>query len=102
MILDGLRSRRKQCEKAIDNLVAALETGAASPTIAARIRKREDELENINLAIAEQELVQKKFDENRSSTTSPILQKVTGRTSDMRKAWSLPSSIRCMSTKIRS
>ena len=63
MILDGLRSRRKQCEKAIDNLVAALETGAASPTIAARIRDREDELENIKLAIAEQELVQEKFDE---------------------------------------
>ena len=63
MILDGLRSRRKQCEKAIDNLVAALETGAVSPTIAARIREREDELENIKLAIAEQELVQEKFDE---------------------------------------
>ena len=63
MILDGLRSRRKQCEKAIDNLVAALETGAVSPTIAARIRDREDELENIKLAIAEQELVQEKFDE---------------------------------------
>ena len=63
MILDGLRSRRKQCEKAIDNLVAALETGAVSPTIAAKIKDREDELENIKLAIAEQELVQEKFDE---------------------------------------
>ena len=45
------------------NLVAALKTGAVSPTIAARIRDREDELENIKLAIAEQELVQEKFDE---------------------------------------
>lgn len=35
----------------------------SSPTIAARIRDREDELENIKLAIAEQELVQEKFDE---------------------------------------
>ena len=43
--------------------MAALETGAAPPTIAARIRDREDELENIKLAIAEQELVQEKFDE---------------------------------------
>ena len=43
--------------------MAALKTGAASPTIAARIRDREDELENIKLAIAEQELVQEKFDE---------------------------------------
>ena len=33
------------------------------PASAARIRDREDELENINLAIAEQELVQEKFDE---------------------------------------
>lgn len=64
-ILDGLKSRRRECEKAIGNLVAALEAGAASPTIAARVRDREEELENIKFAIAEQELVQEKFDEKK-------------------------------------
>ena len=64
-ILDGLKSRRRECEKAIGNLVAALEAGAASPTIAARIRDREEELDNIKFAIAEQELVQEKFDEKK-------------------------------------
>ena len=87
MILDGLRSRRKQCEKAIDNLVAALETGAASPTIAARIRDREDELENIKLAIAEQELVQEKFDEKQILYYLSSITK--GDRSDIRYAQSL-------------
>ena len=44
-ILDGLKSCRRECEKAISNLlVAALEAGAASPTIAAMVRDREEEL----------------------------------------------------------
>lgn len=42
--------------------VAALEAGAASPTIAAMVRDREEELESIKYAIAKQELVQEKFD----------------------------------------
>ena len=42
-ILDGLKSCRRECEKAISNLVAALEAGAASPTIAAMVRDREEE-----------------------------------------------------------
>lgn len=63
--MDGLKSRRRECEKAIGNLVAALEAGAASPTIAARVRDREEELENIKFAIAEQELVQEKFNEKK-------------------------------------
>ena len=64
-ILDGLKSCRREYEKAISNLVAALEAGAASPTIAARVRDREEELENIKYAIAKQELVQEKFDEKK-------------------------------------
>lgn len=64
-ILDGLKSCRGECEKAISNLVAALEAGAASPTIAARVRDREEELESIKYAIAKQELVQEKFDEKK-------------------------------------
>ncbi len=64
-ILDGLKSCRRECEKAISNLVAALEAGAASPTIAARVRDREEELESIKYAIAKQELVQEKFDEKK-------------------------------------
>jgi hypothetical protein len=61
-ILDGLKLCRGECEKAISNLVAALEAGAASPTIAAMVRDREEELESIKYAIAKQELVQEKFD----------------------------------------
>ena len=64
-ILDGLKLCRGECEKAISNLVAALEAGAASPTIAAMVRDREEELENIKYAIAKQELVQGKFDEKK-------------------------------------
>lgn len=64
-ILDGLKSYRRECEKAISNLVAALEAGAASPTIAAMVRDREEELESIKYAIAKQELVQEKFDEKK-------------------------------------
>ena len=64
-ILDGLKSCRGECEKAISNLVAALEAGAASPTIAAMVRDREEELESIKYAIAKQELVQEKFDEKK-------------------------------------
>ena len=64
-ILDGLKLCRGECEKAISNLVAALEAGAASPTIAAMVRDREKELENIKYAIAKQELVQEKFDEKK-------------------------------------
>ena len=64
-ILDGLKSCRRECEKAISNLVATLEAGAASPTIAAMVRDREEELENIKYAIAKQELVQEKFDEKK-------------------------------------
>ncbi len=64
-ILDGLKSCRGECEKAISNLVAALEAGAASPTIAAMVRDREEKLENIKYAIAKQELVQEKFDEKK-------------------------------------
>ena len=56
---------RGECEKAISNLVAALEAGAASPTIAARVIDREEELESIKYAIAKQELVQEKFDEKK-------------------------------------
>ena len=64
-ILDGLKLCRGECEKAISNLVAALEAGAASPTIAAMVRDREEELESIKYAIAKQELVQEKFDEKK-------------------------------------
>ena len=64
-ILDGLKLCRGECEKAISNLVAALEAGAASPTIAARVIDREEELESIKYAIAKQELVQEKFDEKK-------------------------------------
>ena len=56
---------RGECEKAISNLVAALEAGAASPTIAAMVRDREEELESIKYATAKQELVQEKFDEKK-------------------------------------
>lgn len=59
----------------------------SSPTIAARIRKREDELENIKLAIAEQELVQEKFDEKQ---VLYYLSNITkGDRSDIRYAQSL-------------
>ena len=64
-ILDGLKLCRRECKKAISNLVAALEAGAASPTIAAMVRDREEELESIKYAIAKQELVQEKFDEKK-------------------------------------
>lgn len=64
-ILDGLKSCRRECKKAISNLVAALEAGAASPTIAAMVRDRGEELESIKYAIAKQELVQEKFDEKK-------------------------------------
>ena len=37
----------------------------APPTIAAMVRDREEELENIKYAIAKQELVQEKFDEKK-------------------------------------
>ena len=59
-ILDGL----KLCKRSV-NFVAALEAGAASPTIAAMVRDREEELESIKYAIAKQELVQEKFDEKK-------------------------------------
>ena len=60
-----VKSCRRECKKAISNLVAALEAGAASPTIAAMVRDREEELESIKYAIAKQELVQEKFDEKK-------------------------------------
>lgn len=78
-ILDGLKSCRRECKRAISNLVAALEAGAASPTIAAMVRDREEELENIKYAIAKQELVQEKFDEKKIMYFSQRFPKVTGR-----------------------
>ena len=78
-ILDGLKSCRRECKKGISDLVAALEAGAASPTIAAMVRDREEELENIKYAIAKQELVQEKFDEKKIMYFSQRFPKVTGR-----------------------
>ena len=78
-ILDGLKLCRRECKKAISNLVAALEAGAASPTIAARVRDREEELESIKYAIAKQELCRKSSTKRKLCTSPQRFQKVTGR-----------------------
>ena len=63
LVLDSLLARRKQLEKAINNLLTLIEQGEVTAALSARLRDRENELEATNIAIAEQEIVNEQFTE---------------------------------------
>lgn len=63
LILDSLLANRRQVEKAINNLLTLVERGDLTEALSARLRDRENELEAINIAIAEQEIVHEQFTE---------------------------------------
>ena len=63
-IIEGLKSRQKATQKAINNLLATIEENGVSSSLAARLREREDELDALGAAIAEQELLQIKYTED--------------------------------------
>ncbi len=63
-IIEQLLKRRRTVQRAIENLLNLIEQGEATSALAARLREREDELETIDAAIAEQELTQTKYTED--------------------------------------
>lgn len=62
-MLDSLKERRRQAEKAINNLLDLVERGELTEAISARLRERESELEAVKIAIAEEEIVHEQFSE---------------------------------------